>query len=429
MGLPKKTARALVCGALLGVVCAWGQTAAFTRPVKRAPGTPAPTIAGMDQLHDALSRIGKVGLPAFDPRAIMKTLRLKPFTANGWWRKAKAGSPAAAVSINLSDEELLDVARLALEAVRIQREAQKAEAKAKAALAAKGIAEEPPSTAACRYNLDLGDAGHLVFDVWGEFQIDRRYVKPADMEIIHQLEAYYRKAFSSSVTTPTPSMPATAAPDAGGEILEAAALLPVSRPATNTRRAVPIFRGFEDARYQQHDALIARLVKDFNAHKAQWIGGTTNQAARIPNLTPALVKSHMIEETGGGGPMSRAAWPVDPEQVNVPGDWSDVKLDLGLAKPSKRNEGTAETNVRAAIKFLARKGFGRSGQPVGKRPTGFFDGWQVALQRYNARRDRTLDNRVFSEAYAEKVQRRAANPDVFVPIENRVAAPKTTAQD
>ncbi len=419
--------RALAGVALAGVCAAWGQSAVFRKPVKRAPGAPAPTVVGVDRLHDALAHLGKVGLPAFDVRTIVKALRLSPFTANGWWRKAAKGTPHAA-QINLSAAELLDVARLALEAVRIQADAQKAQAQAQAALAAKGIVEEPASTAACRYTLDLGEAGHLVFDVWGEFQIDRRYVKPADMAVIHTLEAYYRKAFASSAYAQTAA--ATNAPSAAdGEILEAAALLPVSRPVTNTRRAVPIFRGFEDARYQQHDALIARLVKDFNAHKAQWIGGTTNQAARVPNLTTALVKAHMIEETGGGGPMSRAAWPVDPEQVNVPGDWSDVKLDLGLAKPATRNEGTAETNVRAAIKFLARKGFGKSGQPVGRRPTGFFDGWQVALQRYNARRDRTLDNRVFSEAYAEKVQRRAANPDVFVPIENRVAAPQKTALD
>ena len=105
--------------------------------------------------------------------------------------------------------------------------------------------------------------------------------------------------------------------------------------------------------------------------------------------------------------MSKAAWPIDPEQVNVPGDWSDAKIDLGLTKPVKRNEGTAEGNVRAAIKFLARKGFGKSGQATRKRPEGFFDGWPVA--------------RYYSDAYSEKIRKRAENPNLFVPIEIKLA--------
>lgn len=411
---------AVDCGAGVAMVA----QGVFTRPVKRAPGTPPPTVIGLDQLHGAVDLLGRTGLPKIDFEALAKSLRLCPFTANEWGRRKK-DAPATSC-INLSADELRDVARLALEAVRIQADAQREMDRQRRELAAKGIAEVPPSTAACRYNLDLGQAGRLVFDVWGEFQIDRRFVKPQDMEVIHKLEAYYRKAFATSAYAAScPTRPRSADPGAGaeGEILEAAASLsPVSRPETNRRRAVPIFRGFEDARYQRHDALIARLVRDFNAHKAEWIGGTTNQAARVADLTPALVKSHMIEETGGNGPMSRAAWPIDPEQVNVPGDWSDAKLALGLAKPTKRNEGTAEGNVRAAIKFLARKGFGRSGQAVGKRPDGFFDGWAVALQRYNARRVRTVDNRHYSDAYSEKIRHRAANPNVFVPIEIRLAA-------
>ena len=112
------------------------------------------------------------------------------------------------------------------------------------------------------------------------------------------------------------------------------------------------------------DALIARLTKEFNADKAGWCGGTPAQAAQIPDLTPAQVKAHMIEESGGNGPVSKAAWAADPLQVNVPGDWGEEKTKLGLSRPSKRNEGTAETNVRAAIKYLARKGFGVSGRPA-----------------------------------------------------------------
>ena len=411
----------------------------FARPAKRAPGTQPRAVIGLEGLelfHGAVDQLGKTGLPQIDFEALAQSLRLTPFMSNEWGRKG-TGRPAAS-RINLTPAELLDVARLAIEAVRINADAQREMSRQRREMAKRGIAEVPASTAACRYNLNLGDMGNLVFDFWGEFQIDRRYVKPGDMAVIHKLEAYYRKAFASSSYARTPARTTVAnrqpikgpaastsmklPEESEGEIMEAAASLsPMTRPESNRKRQVPIFRGFEDARYQQHDALIVRLVKDFNANKVLWIGGTPAQAVKVPNLTPALVKSHMIEETGGNGPMSKAAWPIDPEQVNVPGDWSDAKIDLGLTKPVKRNEGTAEGNVRAAIKFLARKGFGKSGQATRKRPEGFFDGWPVALQRYNARRDRTVDNRYYSDAYSEKIRKRAENPNLFVPIEIKLA--------
>ena len=441
MGLKLAVIALCAFGNIVGPAC--GQVT-FTRPVKRVPGTKPQVVVGLEGLelfHGAVDQLGKTGLPQIDFEALAKSLRLTPFTQNDWGRRG-GGRPAAS-SINLSPAELLDVARLAIEAVRINADAQREMARQRRAMAARGIAEVPASTAACRYNLNLGEMGNLVFDFWGEFQIDRRYVKPVDMAVIHKLESYYRKAFASSSYARTPtrkpgvrprtqspsfSPPAPTLDEPEGEIMEAAASLsPMTRPESNRKRQVPIFRGFEDSRYQQHDALIVRLVKDFNAHKVLWIGGTPAQAVKVPNLTPALVKSHMIEETGGNGPMSRAAWPVDPEQVNVPGDWSDAKADLGLTKPVKRNEGTAEANVRAAIKYLARKGFGKSGQATRKRPEGFFDGWPVALQRYNARRDRTVDNRYYSDAYSEKIRKRAENPNLFVPIEIKLAAKPVAA--
>ena len=90
----------------------------------------------------------------------------------------------------------------------------------------------------------------------------------------------------------------------------------------------------------------------------------------------------------------------------------------------KRNEGTVEQNVRAAIMYLSRKGFGTSGKPAATRPKGFFDGWPTALTRYNGRRDRTDTDRYYSEEYADKIVKRAANPDLFVPIEIKLAAKK-----
>ena len=147
------------------------------------------------------------------------------------------------------------------------------------------------------------------------------------------------------------------------------------------------------------------------------ICGTPEQAAKIVTLTPAMVKAHMIEESGGNGPRSIAAWDADPLQVNVPGDWGVEKELVGLKKPTKRNEGNVADNVRAAIMYLARKGFSASARPAAERPKGFFDGWTAALRRYNGRRDRTDTDRYYSDEYADKIVRRAKNPDLFVPIE------------
>lgn len=196
------------------------------------------------------------------------------------------------------------------------------------------------------------------------------------------------------------------------DVFEAFQPEPVVPPPRAPYRALPVFRGYEDARYQAYDGLVKRLVADFNAHKAAWIGGYAHQAEGVDDLPPGLVKSLMVEESGGGGPASCAAWAADPLQVNVPGDWNPYKGELGLVRPSARNEGTPERNIRAGIAYLARKGFGRSGQPAGHRPDGRFDGWEAALVRYNGRRDTTPDGRRYEQAYAERVFIRFRNPSV-----------------
>ena len=179
---------------------------------------------------------------------------------------------------------------------------------------------------------------------------------------------------------------------------------------------VPVFRGYEAARYQQYDQLILDYVAAFNANRGEWAAATPAQAALVHDLSPALVKSQMIEESGGWDGRSVAAWKVDPQQVNVPGDWNPYKSLLGLSEPVRRNEGTAEQNVKAAIMYLVRKGFGTSGQPASNRPKGRFDGWHRALERYNGRNDETADGRLYRDAYADRILRRALEPKSFVPI-------------
>jgi len=138
---------------------------------------------------------------------------------------------------------------------------------------------------------------------------------------------------------------------------------------------VATLKGFDTERYQQHDAIIKKLVAEFNSDKAKFVNSTSEQAKAIPNLTDVLVKSWAIQESGGGDVRSLAAWSKDPMQVNVPGDWSDYKTGIGLKKPLTRNEGLLEGNIRAAIIWLCRKGFGKSAQPPQNRVSGSFDGW------------------------------------------------------
>lgn len=184
--------------------------------------------------------------------------------------------------------------------------------------------------------------------------------------------------------------------------------------------AVPAFKGFEDARYQQHDAIIAKCVREFNRHRGAWADANRNQARTIPNITEELVKSHMIQETGGGDSRSRAAWAKDPLQVNVPGDWGDEKKHLGLKKPSKRNEGKVEQNVRAAIKYLVRKGFSKSGKPVRLVSEQEFWDWATALENYNARAVKTVSGKKYCVEYADLIIKRAEDHSRHVGIEIKV---------
>ena len=306
-------------------------------------------------------------------------------------------SAGEGIVLEIDPQAIVEILPLATEALAIQQRAMEREAKHAAELRKKGIAEVPPCGSE-RYVIDTPAFGGFSFDDWGELYIDRRFVTDEEMKTVKKIEAWIVKWFPEETkkrkTHPRPS--------AGGA-------------------GLPIFRGFEDKRYQVHDELIAKLVKEFNADKKGWTGGTPEQAAKVGNLTPALVKAHMIEESGGNGPRSKAAWVVDPLQVNVPGDWGVEKELVGLTKPTKRNEGSLENNVRAAIKYLSRKGFGASARPAASRPTGFFDGWLDALRRYNGRRDRTDTDRYYSDEYADKIIKRAKDPDAFVPIEIKLA--------
>ena len=340
----------------------------------------------------ALQRMVRIWYNALTMKKAMKFAVLALFAT-----VAAVATAGEGIVLEIDPQAVMEILPLAAEALAIQQRATEREAKHAEELRKKGVAEVPPCGSE-RYVIDTSMFGGFSFDDWGELYIDRRFVTDEEMKTVKKIETWIAKWFPEETkkrkTSPRPS--------AGGA-------------------GLPIFRGFEDKRYQVHDELIAKLVAAFNADKRGWTGGTPEQAAKVGDLTPALVKAHMIEESGGNGPRSKAAWAVDPLQVNVPGDWGVEKELVGLTKPTKRNEGSLENNVRAAIKYLSRKGFGASARPAASRPKGFFDGWLDALRRYNGRRDRTDTDRYYSDEYADKIMRRAKDPNAFVPIEIKLA--------
>jgi YD repeat-containing protein len=170
----------------------------------------------------------------------------------------------------------------------------------------------------------------------------------------------------------------------------------------------PVYPGFENARYQQLDRKIANAVQDFNQNKQDYCGCTSDQGGGVPDLDPALVKAWLIQETGGNRSSDLAAWRTDPAQVNVPGDWNPYKADAGLSgPPASRNTGNVDDNLKAALKTLCRKGFGKSGAPAANRPTGTFDDWKTALKRYGPPGD----------FYSNRIWQRYSNPGTPVPIQ------------
>ena len=325
--------------------------------------------------------------------------------------KGEVRNELAEASIHIAPDEWVEIAQVFMEVVQVIQKSGKRREAHLAKLKAQGIEEEPMSAAGISFEIEaLGN--RFAFDRYGYLHFDDRFVKPDERRPLERLEGLYRKFHRRWIA-------AQSAKAKGGKKLPPAATI-ADRAAEWRVRRVPVFKGFEDDRYQEHDGLIVRCVDEFNRNRAAWAGATPEQAKRIPMLTTALVKSHMIEETGGRDAKSLAAWDVDPEQVNVPGDWSEAKEKIGLKKPSRRNEGTPEQNIRAAIKFLVRKGFGASGQPASRRAKGVFDDWQTALRRYNGRNDEMVDGRSYSETYADHIVSRAKDPSRFVAIRKRL---------
>lgn len=348
-------------------------------------------------------------------------------SAIGFNRKSPNGKTPQ-MSLRMDPSEMMEVFQAFLDVESVMRKSGERRKAYLEKLKAQGIEEEPMSKAGVAFEIDVLN-NRFAFDRYGYLSFDDRFVEPDERPALDRAAALYRRFHSRWMKDNGRTSDEGASKPQPGRTRAAAA----ARPTTTNRndvildriaewriRRVPVFRGFEDDRYQEHDALIVRCVDEFNRGRAAWAGATSAQGRQIPALTTALVKSHMIEETGGRDARSLAAWDSDPMQVNVPGDWSDAKMDVGLSKPARRNEGSAEQNIRAAIKFLVRKGFGASGRRAGARPGGTFDGWQTALKRYNGRHGDLVAGRGYSEVYAEHIVERAKDPGRFVAIRKKV---------
>ena len=339
----------------------------------------------------------------------------------------KGLSPA---SLQISPQEWMEIWQAFTEVTQVMKKSGERRAAYLAKLKAQGFEEEPMSDAGVAFEINVLN-NRFAFDRYGYLHFDDRFVKPEERPALKKVESLYRRFHKRWMAANAGKRPSgkSPPPSHGPKPKDPKQVQEPSRQpgaivdrATEWRvRRVPIFKGFEDDRYQEHDGLIVRYVDEFNRGRAEWAGATAAQGKNIPQLTTAIVKSHMIEETGGRDKRSLAAWDADPQQVNVPGDWSDAKASLGLKKPSRRNEGSVDENIKAAIRFLARKGFGVSGQPASKRPAGTFDGWQTALRRYNGRNTDKVDGKSYSEVYAEHIMTRAREPDQFVAIRKKVA--------
>lgn len=375
----------------------------------------------------AKKALGEV--PAFDFSALsnmalpaLGTRRLDLRPVNGQiWRKRDGARPIM-IGAGLGPEFWLEAVMAFSDAWKIVMRAAARRRAHEAKLRAEGWAEQPMSSADVRMRIRL--LGHeFLFDRYGRLWYDARFVTPSERPALERLERVYRRLTKGGDGTTKPISPPR--PPNVGEINVPEAvgrdIVPIfDREVERRKEKVLVFRGFEDERYQQYDDLILRMTADFNARRGEWAGATPAQAGKIGELSPVIVKSHMIEETGGNDARSLAAWATDPLQVNVPGDWCEAKTLVGLRQAKVRNEGTAENNVRAAIMFLVRKGFGVSGMPAANRPSSMFDGWPTALRRYNGRLDETMEGVPYAEAYSRRIRERADNPDRFVPIRIRV---------
>ena len=100
------------------------------------------------------------------------------------------------------------------------------------------------------------------FDAEGDLWYDDRFVRPDESAAIDAVNDFYRRHFI----------------EAGKP--------PVKRVQPKGRKPLPVFRGYEDPRYQEHDAMIVRHVAEFNARRGEWAGATPSRQGAYTTFRP-----------------------------------------------------------------------------------------------------------------------------------------------
>lgn len=158
------------------------------------------------------------------------------------------------------------------------------------------------------------------------------------------------------------------------------------RAAWSEPAELPVFAGYEQDWHQMHDAMIVRVVEDFNRQKG-WHEGHASR------LDPAIVKAWALQESGGHREIFTRG---DMMQMNNAGDWAPEKEWFGVRRGERLSP---EKSLRTALEWAYYKG--EETRPIrdgriseGWYPTrrggeileGYqsrFTNWTRALTRYN----------------------------------------------
>ena len=140
-----------------------------------------------------------------------------------------------------------------------------------------------------------------------------------------------------------------------------------------------------------NDDVIVAAANRYNAENRYFPGDAEY-------MTPQLMKSWMMEESGSG--THRRYFETDPFQVNVVGDWVAEKGRIaGLTKGQKM---TPQASAEAALKWLQYKGtLHRSDGSAA-----YYRGPYRALRNYNARSG-FVDGTPKKDVYANSILNRA----------------------
>lgn len=159
-----------------------------------------------------------------------------------------------------------------------------------------------------------------------------------------------------------------------------------------------VVKGYEDPKFQKYDYAIAANTYLFNKD----LEGKSNLptpsdshelGSDLPGkLDVNTVKAMAIQESNSGNlDGATGTGKTDIMQVNVKGDWTDVKSRIGLIKGETM---TPEKSVGAGLDWLFMKGMGSDGKGTMNWRSGKGGAWWDAIKRYNGGGVKNYDKQV-----------------------------------